>query len=74
MSQVRAELTDIVSRHKPFRLSFAGRVSGYVNGKKYGGEGEGGRAFLAVRLAAGSMDVCPFSHATLDVGSLIVLC
>jgi hypothetical protein len=29
-------------------------VSAYVNGKKYGGEGHGGRAFLAVRLSAGS--------------------
>jgi hypothetical protein len=40
-----------------FRLSLAQRVSGYVNGRRYGGEGVGGRAFLALRVGAGSKEV-----------------
>lgn len=50
---IRVPLTPLA----PLRLSFAGELSAYVNGKKYGGEGAGGRAFLAVRLAAGQKQV-----------------
>jgi hypothetical protein len=40
-----------------FRLSLAG-VQGYMNGRRTGGEGSGGRAFLALRVGAGSQEVC----------------
>lgn len=41
----------------PFRLSFAGQVTGYVNGRRTGGEGSGKRAFLALRTSAGTFQV-----------------
>lgn len=46
-----------VTEASGFRLSLAQRVSGYVNGRRYGGEGVGGRAFLALRVGAGSKEV-----------------
>lgn len=46
-----------VTEGSGFRLSLAQRVSGYVNGRRYGGEGVGGRAFLALRVGAGSKEV-----------------
>ncbi|EIW66604.1 hypothetical protein TREMEDRAFT_65475 [Tremella mesenterica DSM 1558] len=35
------------------RLSLAGNIKVYLNGKKRGGQGDGGRAFFALRLGAG---------------------
>jgi hypothetical protein len=40
-----------------FPLSLGGRLRVYYNGKKYGGEGHGGRAFLALRVSAGMKEV-----------------
>ena len=49
-----------LSKHevKAFKLSMAGTVRVYFNGRRYGGEGSGGRAFLALRVGAGSSEVC----------------
>ena len=38
-------------------MSLAKGVEVYHNGRRYGGEGVGGRAFLAVRVAAGALEV-----------------
>lgn len=41
----------------PLHLSFAGALTAYTNGRRTGGEGTGGRAFLALRTSAGSEQV-----------------
>ena len=38
-------------------LSLGGRVKVYYNGKRYGGQGHGGRAFLALRVTSGFREV-----------------
>ena len=42
---------------QPFTSSLAPGVRVYFNGRRYGGQGIGGRAFLALRLGAGSVEV-----------------
>lgn len=42
---------------RAFRLSLAAKIRMYYNGRRYGGEGVGGRAFLALRVGAGSTEV-----------------
>lgn len=66
----RAELSDNLRRWSrstalsSFKCSLAGRLSVYYNGKATGGEGAGGRAFMALRLGAGAREVCSRSfHA-----------
>lgn len=41
----------------PFHCSLAGTVRVYHNGQAGGGEGKGGRAFMALRVGAGSSEV-----------------
>lgn len=53
-SSVRREAATL---ERPLTLSFAGQVVGFVNGRRYGGDGTGGRAFLALRIAAGATEV-----------------
>jgi hypothetical protein len=44
-------------RVENMRCSLAGIPSVYYNGKATGGEGKGGRAFLALRVGAGAVEV-----------------
>lgn len=61
----RAELSQRVSTSKAtrgsgsggFTVSLAGGVKVYQNGRRYGGEGAGGRAFMALRVGAGAKEV-----------------
>jgi hypothetical protein len=45
------------------RCSLAGCPSVYYNGKATGGEGKGGRAFLALRVGAGATEVSPLMYS-----------
>jgi len=63
-SQTKAFQADLTHRlaeggSKSFKLSLAGALRVYYNGRRYGGEGKGGRAFLALRVGAGSDEVSP---------------
>lgn len=40
------------------KCSLSGSPTVYYNGKATGGEGSGGRAFLALRVGAGAAEVC----------------
>ncbi|ORY27444.1 hypothetical protein BCR39DRAFT_538049 [Naematelia encephala] len=51
---------------KPFRLSFVGDVKCYYNGRRYGGEGEGGRAFMALRVGSGAPEILKIAQDALD--------
>ena len=42
------------------KCSLSGTPTVYYNGKATGGEGSGGRAFLALRVGAGASEVCYF--------------
>lgn len=44
---------------RDFKCSLAGSPTVYYNGKATGGEGGGGRAFIALRVGAGSTEVWP---------------
>ncbi|KAK8861486.1 hypothetical protein IAR55_002307 [Kwoniella newhampshirensis] len=44
-------------RPMPFKLSLAGRFKGYANRVPGGAEGSGGRAFLALRIGAGVVEI-----------------
>ena len=65
VDEFRTELSRITKRWATrtkmtsIRVSLAGKVSVYYNGKATGGEGTGGRAFMALRLGAGSTEVSP---------------
>ena len=50
------------------RTSLAGWTSVYFNGRATGGEGTGGRAFMALRLGAGSSEVRPSSPSIRHLG------
>ncbi len=41
-------------------MSFVPRLKVYENGQRTGGEGQGGRAFLAMRVGAGAVQVGSF--------------
>ncbi|KAK4687613.1 U6 snRNA phosphodiesterase, partial [Tremellales sp. Uapishka_1] len=59
-SQIPAFQSDLTSALRglpPFRLSLSSQVRHYQNGKKYGGEGSGGRGFLALRVGAGHTEL-----------------
>lgn len=56
------------SESGPVRLSLPGEVVGFVNGRRSGGEGRGGRAFLALRVSAGSPDVSKDSAIAVTTG------
>ena len=61
---LRVELTSGVkswarTRHlENIKCSLSGTPTVYYNGKATGGEGSGGRAFLALRVGAGAAEVC----------------
>ncbi|ORX33636.1 hypothetical protein BD324DRAFT_209271 [Kockovaella imperatae] len=45
------------SASRPFRLAFAGDLKVYYNGRQTGGQGTGGRAFLAFQIGAGHPEI-----------------
>lgn len=49
----RADLARRIAGFGKFKLSAVGALVGYRNGRATGGEGSGGRAFLAIRVGAG---------------------
>jgi len=59
IASFKARLADCLLRAKTsrFHASLAGRVKVYYNGRRYGGDGHGGRAFLALRVGAGGKEV-----------------
>ena len=64
-SQIRPFQADLTKQLRTlehlggFKLSLAGQIKVYYNGKRYGGEGSGGRAFMAFRVGAGASEVGP---------------
>lgn len=51
-------------------LSLGGKVRVYYNGKRYGGQGHGGRAFLALRVTSGFREVRHFTAMLSSHGHL----
>ena len=70
-SQIESFAADLTQRllssssrisNGPFQLSFAGGLKMYYNGVKTGGQGTGGRAFLAFQVGAGHPEVRAASY------------
>jgi hypothetical protein len=64
VDSLRVELTSALKswastrRIESVKCSLAGVPTVYYNGKVTGGEGKGGRAFMALRVGAGAGEVC----------------
>ena len=60
--------TEVSDGRSGMSLSLGGSVKVYYNGKRYGGEGHGGRAFLALQVTSGFREVrwnCHWSSSKL---------
>lgn len=62
--QFRTDLTRALQLHgaksrgaTPLRVSLGGKIRVYRNGRRYGGDGHGGRTFLALQVGAGAKEV-----------------